>query len=179
MNQSTNVLLVILCLLGTPFLSADEPAEIDSNRFQQASERTFKAFDPQTEQTWDKPFFFMQLADPQYGMFTGNEGLDQEKALIGQAVEHINRLQPRFVIVCGDLTNAPPTKPATRLKSASTSKTFQRSIPRSHWFACAETMTSEIAPPQRPLLATTNISATTTFRFGSVAFSTSCSIQAC
>lgn len=108
MNQSTNVLLVILCLLGTPFLSADEPAEIDTNRFQQASERTFKAFDPQTEQTWDKPFFFMQLADPQYGMFTGNKGLDKEKVLVDQAVEHINRLQPRFVIVCGDLTNATP-----------------------------------------------------------------------
>ncbi|PHQ32361.1 metallophosphoesterase [Rhodopirellula bahusiensis] len=110
MNRSINVLPVVLCLFATSFLRADEPAEVDSNRFQQAHSRTFRAFDSQTERTWEKPFFFVQLADPQYGMFTGNEGLDQEKALVNQAVKHINRLQPKFVIVCGDLTNATPAQ---------------------------------------------------------------------
>ncbi|ELP34382.1 metallophosphoesterase [Rhodopirellula baltica] len=110
MNRSTIVLPFILCLLGTPLLQADEPAEVDSNRFQQARSRTFLAFDSQTEWTWSKPYFFMQLADPQYGMFTGNQGLDREKVLVEQAVEHINRLQPKFVIVCGDLTNATPNQ---------------------------------------------------------------------
>ncbi|WP_442509268.1 metallophosphoesterase [Novipirellula sp. SH528] len=90
---------------------ADEPASEVNTRFKQAANRTFKAFDPQQEQTWQRPFFFMQLADTQYGMFTGNKGFEQEVALVQQAVEHINRLRPRFVIVCGDLTNATPNQP--------------------------------------------------------------------
>ena len=86
--------------------TADEPPAEASERFTQAANRTFKAFDREHEQTWRRSFFFMQLADTQYGMFTGNKGFEQEVALVQQAVEHINRLRPRFVIVCGDLTNA-------------------------------------------------------------------------
>lgn len=88
--------------------AADEASVEVDERFTQAANRTFKAFDSQHEQTWQRPFFFLQLADTQYGMFTGNEGFEQEVALAKQAVEHINRLRPRFVIVCGDLTNATP-----------------------------------------------------------------------
>lgn len=77
-------------------------------RFQQAKDRTFKAFDSQQEQQWQGPYFFLQMADTQYGMFSGNKGFEKEAALAQQAVEHINRLRPKFAIVCGDLTNATP-----------------------------------------------------------------------
>lgn len=93
---------------GACGLAADgEPKQAD-NRFTQAAERTFAAFDPQVEQTWHGSFFFMQLADTQYGFFNENKSFEQEVALVEKTVQHINRLHPRFVIVCGDLTNATP-----------------------------------------------------------------------
>lgn len=91
--------------------AADEHACEVKARFTQAANRTLKTFDSEEEKVWRGPFFFMQLADTQYGMFTGDEGFEQETALVQRAVEHINRLRPRFVIVCGDLTNATPDHP--------------------------------------------------------------------
>ncbi|QDV24982.1 metallophosphoesterase [Aureliella helgolandensis] len=108
MTRTQTNLLAILILLAGPALWADEPNRKVSSRFQQAESRSFLGFDAAQEQVWQAPFFFIQLADPQYGMFTGNTGLEKEQVLVQQAVAHINRLQPRFVIVCGDLTNATP-----------------------------------------------------------------------
>lgn len=106
--------------------AADETSVEVNERFTQATNRTFKAFDPQHEQTWQRPFFFMQLADTQYGMFTGNKGFEQEVALAQQAVEHINRLRPRFVIVCGDLTNATPDHPRYQAQVAQYQQDFSQ-----------------------------------------------------
>ena len=78
------------------------------------------------------PFFFIQLADPQLGMFSffsgltdeeieerGRRGINVRKApkvitgfadetrLFSQAIEAANRLRPAFVIVCGDMTHEP------------------------------------------------------------------------
>ncbi|WP_145169002.1 metallophosphoesterase [Rubripirellula lacrimiformis] len=101
--------LTLILLFVTATARADEPiADAANDRFAQAANRTFAAFDSPHEQTWQSPFFFMQLADTQYGMFTGNKGFEQEAALVQRTVQHINRLRPRFVIVCGDLTNATP-----------------------------------------------------------------------
>jgi 3',5'-cyclic AMP phosphodiesterase CpdA len=50
-------------------------------------------------------FFFIQIADPQFGMFTGNKGFAQETANFEFVIATVNRLQPAFVIACGDLTN--------------------------------------------------------------------------
>jgi hypothetical protein len=61
--------------------------------------------------TWERDFFFTQLADPQYGLFkTGaaEPGWAEEAAMLKLAIAHINRVKPRFVVVCGDLTNAMP-----------------------------------------------------------------------
>lgn len=105
------VLLVLLAAAGGPvsvICLADERVDDSADRFIQARDRTFQAFDAAAERSWKGPYFFLQLADTQYGMFTGNMGFDKEVALTQQAVEHINRLRPRFVIVCGDLTNATP-----------------------------------------------------------------------
>ena len=60
---------------------------------------------------WSGDFFFTQLADTQFGLFdTNSENVSwtEESALFKLAIVHINTIKPRFVIVCGDLTNAMP-----------------------------------------------------------------------
>lgn len=51
------------------------------------------------------PFFFIQLSDPQFGMFTDNKDFAQETANFEFAVATINRLHPAFVVITGDLVN--------------------------------------------------------------------------
>ena len=55
----------------------------------------------------EKPFFFTQLADPQFGMYTNSRGFEQETANFEFVVATINRIKPAFVIVCGDLVQTP------------------------------------------------------------------------
>ena len=81
------------------------------------------------------PFFFIQLADPQFGMFArwggetdevieaqlfkGNRirraaaitGFEDETRLFSEAISEANRLKPAFVIVCGDMVNDPNSEP--------------------------------------------------------------------
>ncbi len=52
-------------------------------------------------------FFFLQLADPQFGMYAKDRDFAQETANYEFAIATANRLKPRFVIVCGDLVNRP------------------------------------------------------------------------
>lgn len=53
----------------------------------------------------DAPWFFIQLTDPQFGMFEKNESFEKETALFEKAVVEINRLNPDFVVVTGDFVN--------------------------------------------------------------------------
>jgi 3',5'-cyclic AMP phosphodiesterase CpdA len=48
-------------------------------------------------------FFFIQLTDPQFGMYASNKGFEQETANLEFAVAAVNRLKPAFVVVTGDL----------------------------------------------------------------------------
>jgi serine/threonine-protein phosphatase CPPED1 len=52
-------------------------------------------------------FFFIQLSDPQFGMFTADRDFAQETANFEFAVAAINRLKPAFVVITGDLVNRP------------------------------------------------------------------------
>src|SRR5256885_8445588 len=54
-----------------------------------------------------EPFFFIQLSDPQFGMFTNDKDFAQETANFEFAVATINRLKPAFVVITGDLVNKP------------------------------------------------------------------------
>jgi predicted phosphodiesterase len=54
-----------------------------------------------------EPFFFIQLSDPQFGMYTTNKDFAQETANFEFAVATINRLKPAFVVISGDLVNKP------------------------------------------------------------------------
>lgn len=54
-----------------------------------------------------EPFFFIQLSDPQLGMFTGDRDFAQDAANFEFAVTAVNRLKPAFVVITGDLVNKP------------------------------------------------------------------------
>jgi 3',5'-cyclic AMP phosphodiesterase CpdA len=55
--------------------------------------------------TQERTEFFIQLADPQLGAFTADRDFAQETANYEFAVANVNRLQPEFVVVSGDLIN--------------------------------------------------------------------------
>jgi 3',5'-cyclic AMP phosphodiesterase CpdA len=55
---------------------------------------------PAQETVW-----FLQMSDPQFGMYTENRDFAQETANFEFAIATANRLKPRFVVVCGDLVN--------------------------------------------------------------------------
>src|SRR5262245_29635913 len=52
-------------------------------------------------------FFFIQLSDPQFGMYTADKDFGQETANFEFAVATVNRLKPAFVVITGDLVNKP------------------------------------------------------------------------
>ena len=53
----------------------------------------------------DPPFFFLQISDPQFGMFTADRSFEQETANLSFVIAAANRLRPAFVVVTGDLVN--------------------------------------------------------------------------
>ena len=53
------------------------------------------------------PWFFIQLTDPQFGMFDNNASFEKETVLYEKAVAEINRLHPDFVVITGDFVNNP------------------------------------------------------------------------
>ena len=55
----------------------------------------------------DAPWFFIQLTDPQFGMFDHNAGFEKETVLYEKAVAKINSLKPDFVVITGDFVNDP------------------------------------------------------------------------
>lgn len=74
------------------------------------------------EREWKGPFYFIQGADPQFGLMkawstgdcdSGGDEWDQEIRLTKQAVEAVNKLnpKPKFFVLCGDLIHAMPGKP--------------------------------------------------------------------
>ena len=52
-----------------------------------------------------QPIFFVQMSDPQFGMYTDNQDFAQETANFEFAIANVNRLRPAFVVVTGDLVN--------------------------------------------------------------------------
>lgn len=75
-----------------------------------------------------QPYFFIQLADTQFGMFTNDRSFEQETANYEFTVANINRLRPRFVVICGDLINKPGDPAQTAEFQRITAK-IDKSIP--------------------------------------------------
>ena len=80
-HQILSGLLAAATILVSSASQADDLPADTNGRFTQARSRTFRTFDTRTQQTWQGPYFFLQLADTQYGMFTGNKGFEKEVAL--------------------------------------------------------------------------------------------------
>lgn len=53
----------------------------------------------------EDPWFFIQITDPQFGMFENNNGFEKESVLYEKAVEEVNRLKPDFVVITGDFVH--------------------------------------------------------------------------
>ena len=53
----------------------------------------------------DAPWFFIQLTDPQFGMFENNAGFERETILYEKAVAKINMLHPDFIVITGDFVH--------------------------------------------------------------------------
>jgi len=51
------------------------------------------------------PFTIIQVTDPQFGMYEADKGFSKETELYEKAVEAINKLNPDFVVLTGDLVN--------------------------------------------------------------------------
>lgn len=51
------------------------------------------------------PWFFAVLSDPQMGMYAKDQNFEQETANFEFVIANLNRLHPRFVVICGDLVN--------------------------------------------------------------------------
>ncbi|XP_035292839.1 serine/threonine-protein phosphatase CPPED1 isoform X2 [Cricetulus griseus] len=90
--------------------------------FHRARGRTLDAFSSEKEKEWKGPFYFIQGADPQFGLMkawstgdcdNGGDEWEQEIRLTEKAVEAINKLspKPKFFVLCGDLIHAMPGTP--------------------------------------------------------------------
>ena len=53
----------------------------------------------------NEPWFFIQITDPQFGMFDNNERFEKETVLYEKAVAKINNLNPDFVVITGDFVH--------------------------------------------------------------------------
>uniref|UniRef100_A0A8C9D8I3 Serine/threonine-protein phosphatase CPPED1 n=1 Tax=Panthera leo TaxID=9689 RepID=A0A8C9D8I3_PANLE len=97
--------------------------------FRRARGRTLDAFPSEKEREWKGPFYFIQGADPQFGLMkawstgncdSGGDEWGQEIRLTEQAVQAVNKLKPRprFFVLCGDLIHAMPGTPWRKEQTA-------------------------------------------------------------
>src|SRR3954462_10217525 len=52
-----------------------------------------------------EPWFFLVMSDPQFGMYAKDQNFKQETANFEFAIANVNRLHPRFLVICRDLVN--------------------------------------------------------------------------
>ncbi|XP_055564627.1 serine/threonine-protein phosphatase CPPED1 isoform X4 [Falco biarmicus] len=91
----------------------------EGDAFGRARGRTLAAFRQDDEYQWKGPFYFIQGADPQFGLMkawavgdinNGDDEWGEEIKLTEQAVQTINKLnpKPKFFVLCGDLVHGMP-----------------------------------------------------------------------
>ncbi|XP_042827312.1 serine/threonine-protein phosphatase CPPED1 isoform X2 [Panthera tigris] len=89
------------------------------------------------EREWKGPFYFIQGADPQFGLMkawstgncdSGGDEWGQEIRLTEQAVQAVNKLKPRprFFVLCGDLIHAMPGTPWRKEQTADLQRVLAR-----------------------------------------------------
>ncbi|GIY75737.1 hypothetical protein CDAR_451641 [Caerostris darwini] len=76
-----------------------------------AQDGTYPGFEKENGSEWKEPFYFIQGADPQFGMIhfydSSKNAWDEEMRLTRKAIQLINNMKPKpkFFVVCGDLTH--------------------------------------------------------------------------
>lgn len=114
-------------------MSAEEAGGV----FHKAQGRTLDAFSAEKEREWKGPFYFIQGADPQFGLMkawstgdsdSGGDEWEQEIRLTEQAIQAINKLnpKPRFFVLCGDLIHAMPGAPWRKEQTADLQRVLRR-----------------------------------------------------
>ena len=86
----------------------DDALDKFNERFHLARDRSVQGLSRAEQGEWDGQYDFVQLADPQIGMFHMDHGCEEELTMLRIAVQHVNRLKPKFLLVSGDITNAWP-----------------------------------------------------------------------
>lgn len=59
----------------------------------------------QRSAAWKGPFFFIQMSDPQFGLYAANADFARETVNYEKAIAAANQLKPAFVVITGDLIN--------------------------------------------------------------------------
>ncbi len=77
---------------------------------------------------WGGPFFFIQMADPQFGQSSDNQDSVREAELFEEAMLLSNRLKPAFVVICGDFIHQPGNEEETA-EFLRVARTLDESIP--------------------------------------------------
>ncbi|SCA62539.1 Serine/threonine-protein phosphatase CPPED1 [Chlamydiales bacterium SCGC AG-110-M15] len=116
MKRHISLLLLFICSLSSSTFASVEIA----------SDHQLSNYDIEHEGEWEGSFFFVQMADCQIGMMDYNKSWLKEIELIEKAVEIINKIKPRYVILCGDLTNAFPFEPSYKDQVADYKRTIQK-----------------------------------------------------
>ena len=88
----------------------DESLKVFDGRFLLARNRVVCGLSRAEEGEWTGDYDFIQLADPQLGMLHWDHDWTEELTMLRLAVQHVNRLRPRFLVISGDLINAFPTE---------------------------------------------------------------------
>merc|ERR1711939_809288 len=91
--------------------AAEGGGKEEGDEFKQRLRRSTAALTAEAgEKGWKCPFVFAQMADTQFGLVQGEpeKGWAEEVDVAAKAVQSINRLRPRFVIICGDFIDAWP-----------------------------------------------------------------------
>jgi predicted MPP superfamily phosphohydrolase len=92
---------------------------------------------------------FIQLSDPQFGMYTKDQGFDHETANFEFAIATANRLKPAFVVVTGDLIN----EPGNALQAAEYQRVAARLDPKIRLFSVPGNHDVENEPTSQSLAA--------------------------
>ncbi|KAF4649820.1 Serine/threonine-protein phosphatase cpped1 [Perkinsus olseni] len=68
------------------------------------------------------------MADTQLGMYRADEEWSEEVEMASRSISYINRLKPKFVVVCGDLINAWPDQADVRKEQVQSYKELMGQI---------------------------------------------------
>ncbi len=78
------------------------------HRFHIAQNHQVENLTFEREGKWNGPYQFVILCDPQLGFFDKDRTWHLEVKRLEFAIDMINKMKPKFVLTCGDMTNARP-----------------------------------------------------------------------